>query len=65
MSFFGSTQNKRTRRAVPEELAHRARRLLRILGGAMRTAKSMPKPTWPLLGSHDLSVTSFGMRPWP
>ena len=27
----------------------------------MRTAKSMPKPTCPLVGSHDLSVTSFGM----
>src|ERR1700722_12937111 len=30
-------------------------------GGRMRTAKSMPKPTWPLLGSQEVSLTSAGI----
>jgi hypothetical protein len=34
---------------------------LASFGGAMRTAKSIPNPTCPLPGSHDFSVTSFGM----
>ena len=61
MSFFGSTQNnvlaapsQKNSPTAPEDSCA-------SFGGAMRTAKSMPKPTCPLLGSQDLSVTSFGM----
>jgi hypothetical protein len=46
---------------IPEELADRARGSCASFGGATRTAKSMPKPTCPLDGSQDFSVTSFGI----
>ena len=58
MSFFGSTQNSVLAAPSQKNSPTAPEASLASLGGAMRTAKSMPKPTCPLPGSHDLSVTS-------
>src|ERR1700722_19297306 len=59
--FFGSTQNRVSAAPSQKNSPTAPEASPASAGWRMRTAKSMPNPTNPLLGSHEVSVTSAGM----